>query len=257
LDEIKRMQYADELLKVANLPYFIMDKFYQYINYKLCYEDLSWEEVITYVNIGLDQEFYVNIKSIQIPHRTTVLVNKYYQLPDDYFPYDLEEINKSFRSGALLLRHDARIAFEEMCNAAKEEGIHLEAISTFRSFCYQEQVYRSKYKEDISWEEYQAERDKVSARAGHSEHQTGLAVDINDLEETFADTLAGRWLATNSHQYGFILRYPKGKEPITGYSYEPWHFRYVGCELSDPIYFSGLTYDEYFVRYIYPIDYIN
>jgi D-alanyl-D-alanine carboxypeptidase len=97
-------------------------------------------------------------------------------------------------------------------------------------------------------DEYQTERDKVSARAGHSEHQTGLAVDINDLEQTFEDTQEGRWLAINSYQYGFILRYPKGKEHITGYDYEPWHFRYLGLELARDVYRSNLTYDEYYIR---------
>ncbi|MDF2908056.1 MAG: putative D-alanyl-D-alanine carboxypeptidase, partial [Herbinix sp.] len=166
----------------------------------------------------------------------------------DYIPGDLEMITPEYNDSTLILRHSARVSFEEMCLVAEQEGIHLKAISTFRSFLYQNQVYYKNWQEETPLEEYRAERDKVSARAGHSEHQTGLAVDINDLEETFADTPEGRWLAEHSFLFGFILRYPKGKEFITGYQYEPWHFRYVGKELAYNLYQSGLTYDEYYIR---------
>jgi LAS superfamily LD-carboxypeptidase LdcB len=99
-------------------------------------------------------------------------------------------------------------------------------------------------------DEYRTERDKVSARPGHSEHQTGMAVDINDLEQTFENTVEGRWLSLNAWKFGFILRYPKGRESITGYDYEPWHFRYLGSDLAEAVYCSGLTYDEFYVRYL-------
>jgi D-alanyl-D-alanine carboxypeptidase len=172
-------------------------------------------------------------------------VNKFNQLSSDYIPNDLEVIEPSFNPSGLLLRSEARIAFEDMCWEAERKGIHLQAISTFRSFDYQKQIYLKNYMPDMVMQDYQAVRDKVSARAGHSEHQTGLAVDINDLEETFADTPEGRWLAANSYVYGFVLRYPKGKESITGYDYEPWHYRYLGRELAWKVYQSNLTYDEY------------
>ena len=94
-------------------------------------------------------------------------------------------------------------------------------------------------------EEYQKERDKVSARPGFSEHQTGLAIDINSLDESFENTVAGKWLAENSSKYGFILRYPKGKEGITGYNYEPWHLRYVGKKLATYLYKHNLVFEEY------------
>jgi D-alanyl-D-alanine carboxypeptidase len=177
-------------------------------------------------------------------------VNKHNQLPQDYIPEDLEEINPDCSIPGLVLRHTARIAFEKMCSSANQSGIILKAISTFRCYTYQKEVYFRKKTPDMSMEEYEKERDKVSARPGHSEHQTGLAVDINDLEESFEQTPEGKWLAANSFQYGYILRYPKGKEQITGYNYEPWHFRYVGLELARAIYSSGLTYDEYYARYL-------
>lgn len=230
--------------------YFDFAKEQQYINYQEKHPKLSWEEVVTYVNIGLNNKFYSQVQQITDPNDITVLVNKYNQLPKEFVPFDLEVIEPEFNSGEFLLRHEARIAFEAMCESALAADIHLKAVSTFRSFCYQNEVYYRNKTPDISLEEYEADRDKVSARAGHSEHQTGLAVDINDFEQTFENTREGRWLAKNSYQYGFLLRYPNGKEKITGYDYEPWHFRYVSIPLAKKVRQSGLTYDEYYIRFI-------
>lgn len=248
MDDILLTKFFAELACYRKLPFYDNAKAFQYVTYKINHENYSWEEVITFVNIGLNHDFYSNIHSIVNPQSLTVLVNKYNQLSSSYIPGDLEMIEHRFNSDKFLLRHVAREAFETMCCAAEQEGIFLTAISTFRSYTYQDQVYYRKLTPLQSMDEYQAERDKVSARAGHSEHQTGLAVDINDLEQTFEDTQEGRWLAINSYQYGFILRYPKGKEHITGYDYEPWHFRYLGLELARDVYRSNLTYDEYYIR---------
>ncbi len=239
-----------EIMCYRGLSYYHDDNEMRYILFKLCHRELSWEDVITQVEIGLDDEFYFKVKPISTPNLLTVLVNKFRQLPRDYIPGDLEMITPKYNQSTLILRRPARIQFEEMCQAAEKEGIRLRAISTFRSYLYQNQVYYKNWLDEVPIEKYRAERDRVSARAGHSEHQTGLAVDINDLEETFADTLEGRWLAEYAYQYGYVLRYPKGKEAITGYAYEPWHFRYIGIELAEQLYQSGLTYDEYYVRYL-------
>lgn len=242
-------RFMAELEKCHNIPYYKDCNIRRYLDYKIQHEVLSWEDIITYINLDLDYPFYTKVSTIPDTNGLTVLVNKHNKLPEDYIPMDLEGINTNYSLSGLQLRQSARRAFEEMCKEAAYEGIYLTAISTFRSYEYQKKVYMNKRLPEMSMEAYQAERDKVSARAGHSEHQTGLAVDINDLEETFELTLEGKWLAINSYRYGFILRYPKGKEKITGYNYEPWHFRYVGNSLAKAVYASGLTYDEYYIRY--------
>ena len=250
MDELPVNVYAAQLHEYEALPHYDCGNVERYIAFKISNEDLSWEDVITRVHLGLDYDFYTYVKSIEKPDGLTVLVNKYNQLPFSYIPADLEVIAPEYNEGELVLRHKARLAFEEMCRVAGGEGIGLKAISTFRSAPYQNDVYYRKLTSDISLEDYQKERDKVSARAGFSEHQTGLAVDINDLEETFEATPEGRWLADNCYRFGFVLRYPKGKEGITGYSYEPWHFRYLGLYLAEAVYQSGLTFDEYYIRYL-------
>jgi D-alanyl-D-alanine carboxypeptidase len=244
-------RYRLELSRLSILPYYDKALEEQYLSYKMKHEQCIWVDVITYVNIGLHEEYYRNVKKVIEPYSLHVLVNKYNRLGEDFIPKDLEPIDEKFNPDRLFLRHDARLAFEEMCRGAEYGGLRLKAISTFRGFYYQWKIYLK----DITWnqsiEEYSRVRDRVSARPGHSEHQTGLSVDINDLEQTFEATPEGRWLAANAHHYGFILRYPKGKEFVTGYDYEPWHYRYIGRELAESVNYSELTYDEFYARYLY------
>ena len=154
-----------------------------------------------------------------------LMVNKTYSLPSDYNPG---------------LDPQALEAFYNMRNAAMQDNVAIDICSSFRSYADQEQLYNL----------YASERgakaaDEVSARPGHSEHQTGLAIDVNTTEFGFEDTPAGQWLDKHCHEYGFIIRFPKGKEDITGYDYEPWHIRYVGVENSKKIAESGLCLEEY------------
>lgn len=232
------------------IPFYKEENAIRYQEYQMKHEDFTMEEIITYVNIGLDCHYYSKIEKIEFPDSTCVLVNKYKQLDKNYQPIDLEIIDPCFNSGSLLLRHGARVAFEGMCKDAENEGLLLTAISSFRSFSYQDTVYYKNYDQGTELDAYRERRDRVSARAGHSEHQTGLAVDINDLETRFETTQEGIWLKENSWKHGYILRYPKGKEWITGYDYEPWHFRYLGVSLARLVYESGLTYDEYYTRFL-------
>ncbi|MEK5078404.1 M15 family metallopeptidase [Solibacillus sp. FSL W7-1436] len=141
----------------------------------------------------------------------------------------------------------ARAAFEKMAKAAMENNIELVAFSGFRSYEYQKTLYDRYVKRDGK-----EAADRYSARPGYSEHQTGLAFDIGEkgreelwLTNEFGDTEAGQWLAQNAHKYGFILRYPKGKEEITGFMHESWHFRYLEGDLATKVYEAGVTLEEY------------
>jgi len=178
------------------------------------------------------------------------LVNKERALPRDYVPIDLvkltvptvlanPEINQ--------LRKAASDALEYLFQAAEEEDFSLSARSGYRSYATQNSLYSSNV-ERRGLEHAQ----KFSAQPGHSEHQTGLAIDItsnsvnNQLTEYFGETPEGIWVSENAHLFGFIIRYPYGKDSITGYSYEPWHLRYVGKDLAGNIFESGLTMEEWF-----------
>jgi D-alanyl-D-alanine carboxypeptidase len=189
---------------------------------------------------------------IQNPTNVLALVNKQYVLPGNYIPNDLVRPNVAFSFGDLsvekaFMRKEAASALEKMFTEAKNSGIELYAVSGYRSFKTQNSLLNA----EIS---HVGEEKAVQAVAvpGSSEHQTGLAMDIGSkstnlyLTEGFADTAEGKWLAENAHRFGFILRYPKGKEGITHYEYEPWHFRYVGVQAATTIYKHNWTLEEYF-----------
>lgn len=141
----------------------------------------------------------------------------------------------------------AKAAFDKMAEAAKAEGIELVAFSGYRSYEYQTSLYDRYVAKDGK-----DAADRYSARPGYSEHQSGLAFDIGEKERqdvwltsAFGETKAGQWLVNNAHKYGFILRYPKGKEDITGFMYESWHFRYLDGDLATKVYEAGVTLEEY------------
>lgn len=183
------------------------------------------------------------------PNSILVIANKKHKLPDNYQPTDLVVPNISEKNAEWTLRQEAATALETMFNEASAQGISLVLGSGFRSQSSQEELYN--YYVNINGQEY---ADSISSRPGYSEHQTGLAVDIcngegtYDLDKGFIDTAEGQWLYNNAYKYGFILRYPDGKQDITGYDFEPWHYRYVGTEVSTAIYSisPNETFEEYF-----------
>lgn len=163
----------------------------------------------------------------------TQVVNKKRSLPASYVPSDLQAFGGYEVKGQLIP------ALKSLIEAAKSGGHDISVISAYRSYDYQKDLYM-----DYVLKDGQANADKYSARPGHSEHQTGLAVDLCSVEDSFADDPRASWLELNAHRFGFILRYPKGKENITGYMYEPWHFRYVGEYVAGEIH-NKLTLEEY------------
>lgn len=189
---------------------------------------------------------------IQNPQNTMSLVNKIFGLPDNYIPADLvrPKIPFSFGDAKLeksLMRQEAAEALEKMFAGAKNGGVELAAVSGYRSYGRQETLFNAEVNKVGEEKALQA-----VARPGSSEHQTGLTMDISsrtnnfNLNEQFGSTKEGVWLAHNAHKYGFILRYPKGKEGLTGYMYEPWHFRYVGIKAATEMYENDWTLEEYF-----------
>lgn len=219
-----------------------IEKYYKrYITYKKNHSDYNDDQIITYVNIGLDMPFYTNMKDTDMSDGYLIICNKYNKLRSDYVP-DLVSL-AGFGGGQM--ERVAAESFKEMSNAAKKEGIDIHNISGYRSYNTQKSLYNSYVNRDGK-----EKADTYSARAGTSEHQTGLATDINSISISFENTSAFKWLSKNAYKYGFILRYPKGKEHITGYTYEPWHYRYVGNDVAKIIYDKKITFEEYYATYL-------
>ncbi|HEV7759454.1 MAG TPA: M15 family metallopeptidase [Acidimicrobiales bacterium] len=184
------------------------------------------------------------------PDAVTVLVDKQRRLPPGYEPTDLVPPDVAFTfagpSPKRLLRAEAATALEELFAAAAADGLPLAAVSGFRSEATQAQLF-----EAYAARDGEVEASRYSAHPGHSEHQTGLAMDVTGsdgacpAEPCFAGTPEARWLADHAADHGFVIRYPEGAEAITGYRYEPWHLRYVGVDVARDVVRLGVTLDEY------------
>ena len=155
-----------------------------------------------------------------------LVANKTFSLPEDYYPGGLTA--------------ETEEAFSRLRDAAAADGYNIYCLSGFRSYSTQSQLYSYYCSRDGA-----TAADTYSARPGHSEHQSGLALDVNSLEQDFAETPEGQWLAAHCAEYGFIIRYPADKESVTGYMYEPWHIRYVGEYISKHLALSGQCLEEY------------
>ena len=193
------------------------------VNYTKTYEPLTFSNLDIPINIEvIDGITYAN---------GVLIVNKEIPLPEDYNPEMQPEVIE---------------AYTQMFEDGAAEGLNFELVSGFRSYDYQAELYNNYVSRDGK-----EAADRYSAEPGHSEHQTGLAIDVGSydsavlLQTSFEYTPEFQWMKDVAHEYGFIIRYMKGKEDITGYMYEPWHLRYVGDKATE-IYESGLTLEEYF-----------
>lgn len=185
------------------------------------------------------------------PESKTVLVDKTHTLAEDYVPSDLATPYLNSTTGVVQVEKEAGDQAKAMMAQASSEGVKLLVISGYRSYEDQQNLYNS-YVTNLGSEDAAS---KVCAKAGMSEHQTGLALDFTDdpsksAETTdFGNTAAGQWLFQHAHEYGFILRYPQGKESITGYNYMPWHYRYVGVDTATAIWNKSEDHNETFEEY--------
>lgn len=185
------------------------------------------------------------------PDSITVLVNRKYRMDKDYVPSDLvvPGIRFSFYGTyeKSYVRQVTATALEELFSQAEQNGVILKGVSGYRSYARQQEIYNN----NVSTRG-RTTTNLVSANPGASEHQTGLAIDVSSesvgcaLETSFGDSEEGKWLAKHCHKFGFIIRYPEDKTEITGYSYEPWHIRYVGKKLATYLYKKDLTLEEYY-----------
>lgn len=260
LDNLVSREYNEFIPEFINCKYFMYKNLDGYLSQVITQEDdffkyhgtegYDYDNIVALTNVGATNKYYENTKATDMDKGYAILVNKFYYLSSNYVPEDLVDVSIKYYYGTQKqTRMEVYEAFKSMWEDAYKEGIYLIIDSAFREYDKQESVYR----------EYENKHgtkfaDSIAARPGFSEHQTGLALDIYSKECTsasqFKDTKTYAWLIENAHKYGFILRYPKGKEKITGYNYESWHYRYLGVELATKVYNEGITYDEYYAFYL-------
>lgn len=237
------------ILELIKEKYYIHKNLERYLDYHEKNKETSNQDVVAIVNVYADYKHYEYDIQTDVEKGILLNVNKYYTLSEDFIPMDITDISLRYSYAGNRITKEANDAYVSMWNAANRAGFTLIVNSSYRDFISQDRVYNN-----IKASSGQKEADKVAARPGHSEHQTGLAIDVfevsNQSTETFKDSPAYAWLKENAHLYGFIERYPENKEYLTGYSFEAWHWRYVGEDVAKIVHNENITYDEYYAYYI-------
>lgn len=237
-----KIKYLEEFysLSYAKLKYY--DRYVKYSN-----ETGEDEETtVLFVNLSMDTDDYVdpvNVSSFSI----NMLVNKHYKLDEDFVPDDLVEFDQKYCNDEVQEgNREAVVAFKNMYEAAKKEGLGLVINSSYRSYQDQENICNT-FK-DLYGEGYVT---KYVALPGFSEHQTGLAFDIGSTSsKVFAESKEYEWMKENAYKYGFILRFTKANAYITGFRSEPWHYRYVGKKVAKYIYDNNISLEEYYAEFL-------
>ncbi|MBR2533628.1 MAG: M15 family metallopeptidase [Erysipelotrichaceae bacterium] len=236
--------YLDKLNEIYGSDYYISKNEDLYLNFMDAYPSIR--EMMEIVNTKRYKELYSDITQTDLSKGYLMLINKYYQLPEDYEPEDLVYVESGLGKG--MLREAVYEAYKALYADAKALGYNLQIVSAYRSYDYQKGLYQ-KY---LNYDPREIV-DTYSARPGHSEHQSGLCMDVSipgySLDDFYLTEASG-WLAENCWKYGFIIRYPDDKTDITGYQGEPWQLRYLGKETAEDVYRRGITYDEYYACFI-------
>jgi len=243
-------KYNTNIYKLMKEKHYLNENLDNYLVYLNENANSPLADVIAIVNVKANNTWYDEdiIKDTNNTKKELILINKFYKLNQDTTFDDLKNVSLTYSYSGNKLREIALEKYIEMYNAAKNEGLSLIIAASYRSYTQQENLYNNSV--NYGGNDY---ADRVSARPGHSDHQSGLAVDLtkyNSLLKDFEATNEFTWLQANAYKYGFILRYPKDKKYLTGFDYEPWHYRYVGLEAAETIHNENITFDEYYAYYI-------
>ena len=248
LKQILTKEQNSNIPLLINQEFFVFQNLTRYLAFKERNQNMEVNLIIAMVNVNRDREFYEEPILTNISRGYLMLVNKYHYLDEFYRPDDLVRVSPSFAFANVYLIERAYSAFRDLANEARGDGFTIVIISGHRSFVNQRTIW-----ENLRDVQGITRADEIAARPGHSEHQSGFAIDVADFHDhsdRFGDTEAYQWMRINAHRFGFILRYPSELKHITGYTYEPWHFRYVGIETAERILNKGITFDEYYAFFL-------
>ena len=238
-----KVKYIEEFL---NVDYAKLANYDRYVAYQDKENDDA-ETTVLYVNMDFDKEDYVDPLVID-DFDDYVLVNKHRQLSSSYVPDDLVTIDEEYvkADGKIEIERNVAKAFYDMAEAASDDGMELMVSSGYRSYEDQEEIVNTYL--ELYGQNYV---DNYVAKPGFSEHQTAMSLDVASKSvDTFVNSDEYVWMMDNAYKYGFILRYPRSKEDITGYKCEAWHYRYVGKEIAEYIHDNNITYDEYYIMFL-------
>lgn len=236
-------QYSDLEREILQEKYYLSRNYARYLALAREGEETLATEIVAMVNSNRDRDYYTITEPADTSAENLVLVNKYYYLEPDYV-VDIVTMDAAYGQLGVTMERETYEHFQAMAEAALADGVQLYVTSGYRDYADQEEVFTSYLTE--GGEDYAL---VYAAKPGYSEHQTGRALDIftpGMTLKSFAGTKGANWLANEAYKYGFILRYPEDKVNLTGYEFEPWHYRYVGEEAAREIFEENLTLEEYY-----------
>lgn len=249
-EKLKSAKKKDETtIELISHPHFKKDNYSRYISYLEKYRRASVNTTVDTINLNLDYEEYETGFSADLDDGYEVLVNKYYMLDESYVPDNLEKVSVRYCWGDNhFVKKEVYDAFLNMWEDANTAGLYLMINQGYYSYEESQEAYNAA--KEAKGQKY---ADKTYLRPGSNDYQTGLSLAIFEKKSssraTFKDTEAFAWLRDNAYKYGFILRFPEGKENITLKSAEPWHWRYVGLKAAEIIHNNNLTLEEYHANY--------
>lgn len=242
----------DKIISLLEQKYFLEKNLEDYKEYINKNNETDYAKVISIVNVHANHKWYQLELNTNEDLSMLMNVNKFYALSETYTPENLKNIDLTYaydEEGKNKLIDYAYDKFLELWQAANDQGFYLMVTSSYRDYESQKEIYDYRVS---TWGERKA--DETAARPGHSEHQTGLVIDMTSktepLADSFTDSEAYKWLKENAYKYGFIERYPEGKTYLTGYNPESWHWRYVGLEAAKTMHDEDITFDEYYAFYV-------
>lgn len=248
VEDLLKIKYNEHIVKFMEDKYFIFSKLDEYLEYKDKNNKKNYSEIVKLVNVEMHIDWLDNQKETDTSKNELMLVNRIYGLSSDYEPSDLVEVPVKYAYAGKKLSNTALTEVIKLIEDGKNYGFNFVVSDGYRSYEYQENMYNS-YVDSLGV----SETDSFVARPGHSEHQTGLLLELKPYNKVVTDLSTSEeylWLRENAHRFGFIFRFNEEHEYLTGFSSFAWKLRYVGVDAATIIYNEGICFEEYYAYFV-------
>lgn len=248
IDNLMELKYDKNIVKFMNEKYFIYKNLSKYLEYKKDNKLESYTNIVTIINTEANIDWFDNAKETDISKKELMLVNRLYGLSKDYEPDDIIDVPSQYAYTGVKISNSVMDNIVALIDAASDEGYTFVLADGYRSYSEQESIFE-RYKNAYGY----SEADRIAARAGHSEYQTGISFTIVPLYKEYdkpKESLEYKWLSDNAYRYGFIFRFPEDKTDITGFEASTWRLRYVGSEAANIIKSENICFEEYYAYFV-------